>query len=199
MLKSDVDDLISFMEKQWPDKYTPEELASWARELQPWDLDEVRAACIQHKQNKRFKPFLREVKDILRELYPLKSTPVERQASRFRTIIAQQWAESHPERKDEHEAWLIMRYYRYWFCRVKKSITDVADARKALDKPPFPEDTERLNCLERACVSGCKGDLIAAGLGRDLAESAATWINSHDPEFESYLDDLAAELGRAAA
>lgn len=199
MMNADIDAFIEFMEKQWPDKYTAEELASWAKTLQPWDLDEIRSACITHKENKRFKPYLREVKDILRELYPLKSTNAEKTVSRFKTVIATQWASTHPELRDEPEQWLIMRYYRYWFCRVKKSIDDVADARRAMNREPLPDDPSRLESLERSCQGNCKGDLIGSGLSVELATTSAAWVGSTELEFESYLNELENHLSASRA
>lgn len=197
MMRDDTESLAACLEELWPGKFTGEMIASLARTLHSWDIDEVRAACVHFKMNSRNRPYAGELKDMLIEMYPRKSMPVaDRPASRFRTVIGKQWAESNPDRKDEPEPWLVMRYYRYWFFRARKSITGAADARKELGKPPFPEDDSRIEVLTSACVNNCKGDLIACGLNSELADSAASWVNSGEMEFESYLSDLSAELDR---
>lgn len=191
MLREEIETLSAFFDENWPGKFTTHDVAEWARELQQYDIDEIRSACVHFKQDSRFKPYLREIRPILDRMFPGKRAVVAapRSPSRFKSVIAQQWAQSRPNEANDPEAVLILRYYRYWFCRKRKDIHDVAATR---DKP-MPDDAERIAVTLKASVNACRSDLVGAtGMSYQQAENAARWIDATQAEFESMLDSLSA-------
>lgn len=200
MMNSDVDPLLDFLDEHWPGKFKGEDAAVWAREFQAYELEEVKTACITHKQNSRFRPYAREVREILIRLFPARKPreAVKAFVSRFKTVVASQWASTHPDQASDPESWLIMRYYRYWFFRARKPIVECAEIRKSDGRASLPDDESRIETIRLACVSSCKGDLIGCGLSRELAESASSWVVSTEPEFDAYLDELKLQLQQAA-
>jgi hypothetical protein len=198
MLNSDFENFKGFLEANWPNKFTDRDVQYWIRELQPWEIERVQEKIVEFKNSHKFAPKAPEIKALCQEAWPVKFQAVAREVSRFVTVVAQQWAKSQPKLASDPESTLIMRYYRYWFCRLRKSITDVADLRKQNGQQPQPDDEKRIEIIRNKSTRDCRAELLACRLTWEQADAASSWIDSTDLEFEQAIDSLHGMAQQAA-
>ena len=190
MLNSDFESLKSSLEANWPNKFTDKDVQYWLRELQPWEIERVQEKLVEFKNSHKFSPKTNEIKALCRDAWPVKHQATAREVSRFVTVVAQQWAQSQPKYQSDPESTLIMRYYRYWFCWMRKSVTDVADIRQQRGSSPMPDDASRIESFKRKFCRDCLSELLSCGLTWEQADAASSWIDSTDLEFERAIDSL---------
>lgn len=190
MLVSDFDSFKSFLDCNWPNKFNDQDIRYWMRELQPWDLERVSEKLIAFKNSHKFAPKAPEIKDACQKQWPVQLQQQAKRGPTFRTVVASQWAASQPQYASDPEPTLVMRYYRYWFCRMRKSITDVADKRKENGSQSLPDDDAMIATYRAKCVRDCLSELLACGLTWEQADAAASWIDSTEPEFNDAIESV---------
>ena len=198
MDNTDFDGLRSHLLASWPGKYSDQDVRYWIKDLAPWQFDNVVEMLVKFKNEKKFCPKTREIKEACQQRWPVQVKQQERQAARFITVVARQWAHGHPQYANDPESSLIMRYYRFWFCRMRKSITDVADKRKGNEQALLPDDAVRIDNAKRKCVRDCLSELLACGLTWEEADAASSWIDSTDLEFDQAIESLRSLPAREA-
>lgn len=192
MDSSDSENLKSHLLASWPGKYTDQDVRYWIKDLAPWSFENVAEMLVKFKNEKKFSPKTREIKEACQQRWPVQVRPQERQAARFITVVAQQWAASHPQYAHDPESTLVMRYYRFWFCRMRKAITDVAEKRKGNEQSLLPDDSVQIGNAKNQCVRNCLSELLACGLTWEQADAASSWIDSTDLEFDQAIESLRA-------
>ena len=191
MDSSDFDSLKSHLLASWPGKYTDQDVRYWIKDLAPWSFENVTEMLVKFKNEKKFSPKTREIKEACQQRWPVQVRPQERPAARFITVVAQQWAASHPQYANDPESVLVMRAYRYFFFRTRKAEID-------RESPDLKDRERRVDQIKTRFIRECLAELVACGLTRDEADAASSWIDSTDLEFDQAIESLRSLPAREA-